>query len=148
MLSLHIPKLLKLIKFNLQEFHLVQNIFRSIIYKYIRRIITIMMVIRRYAKLNKCLWACMNMNFCCTFPVMLEDCQLPEILSILYFLVHKEKPTNLVEKIIISECSQNLNKQDSAPLFIQNCTYLKQGLFYTNEKFLYLYDNNIKLMNC
>jgi hypothetical protein len=121
---MHIPKLLRLIKFNLQEFHLLQNIFWSIIYKYIRRIITIMMVIRRYAKLNKCLWACMNMNFCCTFSCNAGRLPVPRnIKHTLFSFFAKQKSTNLVKKIIISECSQNLNKQVSASLFIQNCAY-------------------------
>jgi len=51
------------------------------------------------------------------------------------FSFAKEKSTNLVKKIIISECSKNLNKQVSAPLFIQNCAYFSQGLIYNNEVF-------------
>ena len=53
-----------LIKFHLRGFHLLQKFsLAHHLQMHTRHIIAIMMVIRRYAKLNKCLWACMNINF-------------------------------------------------------------------------------------
>ena len=86
-----------------------------------RHIIALMMVIRRYAKLNKCLWACMNIIFCIfSSNAVWKIARSFEILNKLYFLFAKEKSANLVKKIIISECRQNISTIQSPPLVHSN----------------------------
>ena len=107
-----------LIKFHLRGFHLLQKFsLAHHLQMHTRHIIAIMMVIRRYAKLNKCLWACMNIIFCIfSSNAVWKIARSFEILNKLYFLFAKEKSANLVKKIIISECRQNISTSKLPPL--------------------------------
>ena len=106
-----------LIKFHLRGFHLLQKFsLAHHLQMHTRHIIAIMMVIRRYAKLNKCLWACMNIIFCIfSSNAVWKIARSFEILNKLYFLFAKEKSANLVKKIIISECRQNISTSKLPP---------------------------------